>query len=58
MIKELIKQIQFMSPILNELQSFAVIEESPECLEGEDENPECSEFKIVEFSSGAKNFNS
>lgn len=51
MIKDLIKQFQFLSPILNGF-SFPAIDESPESLEME--NPECSEFKIVEFSTEAK----
>lgn len=51
MIKDLVKQFQFLSPILNGF-SFPAIDESPESLEME--NPECSEFKIVEFSTDAK----
>lgn len=51
MITDLLKQIQLLSPVLN--GDVEAIEELPE-EEIEVENPECSEFKYVEFQYDKK----
>lgn len=54
MIKDLIKQIQLLSPVFNGSGGYEAADESPE-IDDFINNPECSEFKIVEFeTSGQK----